>query len=244
MQCHAALARAARPAGPVLLTLSRAESLRFHPKRHPMTMDVHGRLRRRGPPDRRARPHRRRHRRVRERRRQGAGARGRPRLRRRTGSERRHRGARRLHEQPAVRGDARLRREPGRPSRSRACSTASPSGSASTAGRSAGATRSRSGDRFGTGQVLGPGVGIKALPRGRARRRIASAPLRGDRLRREEHRHRQRRCAEYGTAILRPEADGIGHAVPLVDRDGPGRAHGARARSPARSSGCPPTACA
>ncbi len=37
VQCHAALA-AARTGRPVLLTLSRAESLRFHPKRHPMRM--------------------------------------------------------------------------------------------------------------------------------------------------------------------------------------------------------------
>jgi xanthine dehydrogenase molybdenum-binding subunit len=49
VQCHAALA-AVRTGRPVLLTLSRAESLRFHPKRHPLTMtytvgcDADGRL--------------------------------------------------------------------------------------------------------------------------------------------------------------------------------------------------------
>jgi len=49
VQCHAALA-AVRTGRPVLLTLSRAESLRFHPKRHPLTMtytvgcDAEGRL--------------------------------------------------------------------------------------------------------------------------------------------------------------------------------------------------------
>jgi selenium-dependent xanthine dehydrogenase len=37
VQCHAALA-AVRTGRPVRLTLSRAESLRFHPKRHPLTM--------------------------------------------------------------------------------------------------------------------------------------------------------------------------------------------------------------
>ena len=37
VQCHAALAAVAT-GRPVLLTLSRAESLRFHPKRHPLTM--------------------------------------------------------------------------------------------------------------------------------------------------------------------------------------------------------------
>jgi xanthine dehydrogenase molybdenum-binding subunit len=38
VQCHAALI-AARTGRPALLTLSRAESLRFHPKRHPLTME-------------------------------------------------------------------------------------------------------------------------------------------------------------------------------------------------------------
>jgi len=37
VQCHAALG-AVKTGRPVLLTLSRAESLRFHPKRHPLTM--------------------------------------------------------------------------------------------------------------------------------------------------------------------------------------------------------------
>jgi xanthine dehydrogenase molybdenum-binding subunit len=37
VQCHAALG-ALRTGRPVLLTLSRAESMRFHPKRHPLTM--------------------------------------------------------------------------------------------------------------------------------------------------------------------------------------------------------------
>jgi xanthine dehydrogenase molybdenum-binding subunit len=49
VQCHAALG-AVKTRRPVLLTLSRAESLRFHPKRHPLTMtytvgcDAEGRL--------------------------------------------------------------------------------------------------------------------------------------------------------------------------------------------------------
>jgi xanthine dehydrogenase molybdenum-binding subunit len=49
VQCHAALG-AVRTGRPVRLTLSRAESLRFHPKRHPLTMtytvgcDAEGRL--------------------------------------------------------------------------------------------------------------------------------------------------------------------------------------------------------
>jgi xanthine dehydrogenase molybdenum-binding subunit len=38
VQCHAALA-AVSTGRPVLLTLTREESLRFHPKRHPLTMD-------------------------------------------------------------------------------------------------------------------------------------------------------------------------------------------------------------
>ena len=48
VQGHAALL--ARHTGrPVKLTLSRAESLRFHVKRHPLDHDLHGGLRRRGP---------------------------------------------------------------------------------------------------------------------------------------------------------------------------------------------------
>ena len=105
-------ARARPPRRPVLVTLSRKESLRFHAKRHPMWLeytagcDEDGRLvavRARIVGDTR---------RLRERRRQGARARGRPRLRRLPGAERRRRGEGRLHEQPALRRDARLRRQP------------------------------------------------------------------------------------------------------------------------------------
>ena len=42
---------------------------------------------------------------------------------------------------------------------------------------------------------------------------------------------------EYGRAVLRPEADGTLTLLPLLDGDGAGRAHGRSARSPARSSG-------
>ena len=61
----------------------------------------------------RAGPDGRRHRGVRERRRQGPRARGRARLQRVRRAERRRRGPGRLHEQPAGRGDARVRGEPG-----------------------------------------------------------------------------------------------------------------------------------
>ena len=47
------------------------------------------------------------------------------------------------------------------------------------------------GDRFGTGQLLGPGVGPEA-DAARGPRRVPVRPLRRDRLRREEHGHRQR----------------------------------------------------
>ena len=103
---------------------------------------LHGRLRRRGPAHRGSRPDRRRHRRVRECRRQGARARGGPRLQRlpraRTSTSRRP---------PCTRTTRRAARcaasaSTSRTSPWRACSTCSPRRSASTAGRSAGATRS------------------------------------------------------------------------------------------------------
>ncbi len=99
---RAACARHAQPEGEPALPRQAARDV----------ARVHRRLRRGGTAARRARPDRRRHRRLRERRRQGARARGRPRLRRLPGAERRRRGEGRLHEQPAVRGDARLRRQP------------------------------------------------------------------------------------------------------------------------------------
>ena len=74
------------------------------------------------------------------------------------------------------------------------CSTAWPSGSASTAGRSAGAMRFDEGDRFGTGQRLGPGVGLKRTLLA-VRDAYRARPLRGDRLRREEHRASATACA-------------------------------------------------
>ena len=139
---HAALL-ATSTGRPVLVTLTRKESLRFHSKRHAMWLDytvgcdAEGRLL--GGP----RAHRRRHRRVRERRRQGARARRRPRLRRLRG--RRTSTSRAQRSTPITRPAARCAASAStsRTSRSRACSTCSPSRSASTAGRSAGATRSR-----------------------------------------------------------------------------------------------------
>ena len=98
---------------PVRLVLSREESMRLHPKRHPITMhyrvgcDAEGRLtavraRMLGDSGAYASVGGK----VLER---AAGPRGRAVPVR----ERRRRGARRLHEQPALRRDARLRREPG-----------------------------------------------------------------------------------------------------------------------------------
>ena len=125
-----------------------------------------------------------------------------------------------------------------RTSPSRGCSTSSPSGSASTAGRSAGGTRSRTGDRFGTGQRLGPGVGLKKtlLAVRDAYRSARYAGIAcgakntgiGNGLR------------EYGRADPAARGRRDGDAVPLLDGDGPGRAHGLpadrrrRARPPAR----------
>ena len=99
---------------PVRTVLTREQSILLHPKRHPLTMRLHGRLRRRGPADRGAGPHRRRHRRLRLGRHQGAGARRRARVRPLPRARRGRRGEDRLHQQPALRRDARLRRQPGR----------------------------------------------------------------------------------------------------------------------------------
>ena len=143
VQAHAALL-ATVTGRPVRLTLSRAESLRFHAKRHPMWLDYtvgcdeDGHLaavRARIVGDtgayasvgdkvlERAAGH-------------ACGA-----LR---GAERRRRGDRRLHEQPALRRDARLRRQPVELRDRGRARPARRAGRASTAGRSAGATRSTS----------------------------------------------------------------------------------------------------
>ena len=99
---------------PVMLRLTRRESMRFHVKRHPMWLDytagcdAEGRLVAVTGADRR------RQRRLRERRRQGAGACRGPRLRAVPGPERGRGGDGGLHQQPAVGRDARVRGEPGR----------------------------------------------------------------------------------------------------------------------------------
>ena len=108
----------------------------------------------------------------------------------------------------------------------RAASTGSPSASASTAGRSAGATRCRTGDRFGTGQLLGPGVGlektllaVRDAYRGARFAGIACGAKNvgiGNGM------------VERGRAILRPEAGRDADPLALVDGDGPGRPHGLR----------------
>ena len=212
-----------RPPGPALAVAGGEPAL---PPEAPSAHDeVHGRVRRGRAPGRGAGADRRRHGRLRERGRQGPGAGGRSRVQRVPGPERRRRGAGRLHEQPAVRGDARVRRATRRTSRWRACSTGSPKTSGSTAGRSAGGTPSTSGDRFGTGQVLGPGVGLKAT-------------LLAVRDAYRDGRYAGIACGVKNTGIGNgvpergpgdPAARGRRHrhAVPLVDRDGPGRPHGA-----------------
>ena len=89
------------------------------------------------------------------------------------------------------------------------------------------------GDIFGTGQRLGPGVGIKKTLLA-VRDAYQSAPLRRHRLCRQEHRRRQRpgrvRQGDPAAGSRR-----LGDSVPLLDRDGPGRAHGAHADHSARS---------
>ena len=70
----------------------------------------------------------------------------------------------------------------------------------------------------------------------RRARRVPRRPLRRDRVRREERGNRQRDGrAREGTAPRGARRDG--HAVALLDRDGPGRAHRCSPRSSPRSSG-------
>ena len=90
------------------------------------------------------------------------------------------------------------------------------------------------GARFGTGQKLGPGVGLKKTLlavrdayRGARFAGIACAA---------KNTGIGNGMTEYGRAILRARGRRERDAVPLLDRDGPGREHGARARSPAASS--------
>src|SRR3989304_4300307 len=87
-----------------------------HPLPHqapPPDDDLHGGLRRRGPPGRGTGAHRVGHRSVCERRRQGAGARGGARLRALQGAQRRRGVDGGLHQQPPGRRHARVRRQPG-----------------------------------------------------------------------------------------------------------------------------------
>ncbi len=145
MTIQAQTALLARLTGrPVRIELTREESIRMHPKRHPMTMtytvgcDAEGRLT--GGEDR----HSRRFRRLRLGRRQGAGARRRPRLRALPDAGARQ--SRRSPPTPTIRPAARCAASAStrRASPSRAASTCSPPRSASTAGRCAGGTSSGS----------------------------------------------------------------------------------------------------
>ena len=138
--------RPARPAG-----LSRRESASPPPEAPRDHARLRGRLRCRGTPAGRARPDRRRHRRLRQRRGEGPRAGGGARLRRLPGPQRGRGGAHRLHQQPAGRRIPRLRRPPGDVRDGRLPATDSRSESASTAGRSAGGTSS--------GPATGSGAG-------------------------------------------------------------------------------------
>ena len=155
VQGHAALL-ASSPAGRCCSRCPARRACASTPSATRSDHGVHGRLRRRRQARGRARPDRRRHRRVRERRRQGARARRRARLQRVRRAERRRRGAGRLHEQSAVRRDARVRRQPVE-LRDRGLLDML----AEKVGIDGWEIRWRNaldaGDRFGTGQMLGAG---------------------------------------------------------------------------------------
>ena len=163
-----------------------------------------------------------RHGRLRVRRRQGARARGRARLRPLRRAARRRRVDSGLHEQPAVRRDARLRRQPDE-LRDRG---------AARHARGRGRHR-RLGDALA--QRARYGRPLRDGPEARARRgaeedaarregRLPGSALRGDRLLCEEHRHRQRRTRP-GTRRAPRRGGRERLALPLLDRDGTGRAH-------------------
>ena len=202
MSIQAQTALLARVTGrPVRLVLSREESMRLHPKRHPIRMhyrvgcDAEGRLTA-----------------VRARMigdsgayasvgMQGARARGRPRGRAVQVPERGRRGAGRLHEQPALRRHARLRREPG-PLRD---------GGRARHARREGRPR-RLGDQVAKRARGGRRVVVRAEAHGfrrpqedapRRQGRLGEEPgARGHRLRHQELRHRKR-AEGMGTGAAR-----------------------------------------
>jgi hypothetical protein len=181
---------------------------------------LHRRLRRRGPPPRSARPDRRRHRRLRQRRRQGPRAGGGPRLRRVPRAQRRRRGARGVHQQSA----AGAMRGFGVPQVTFAVEGLLDE-LAELVGVDGWEIRWRNaleaGDRFGTGQLLGPGVGLKqtllAVRDATARRPTPASPA----APRTPASATGCRSAA-GDPAPQPTAPS---AAPLVDRDGPGHPH-------------------
>ena len=156
----ALLARVDRPAGASWRS-SREESIRLHPKRHPIRLRLHGRLRRRGAAHRGRGAHARRHRAPTPR--SAARCSSAPPATPAaptacpTWTSRRSRSTPTTRRAGRCAASARTRRT----SRSRAASTCSPSKRGSTAGRSAAATPSTSATSFTTGQVLEKSVGIK-----------------------------------------------------------------------------------
>ena len=200
---------------------------------------LRGRLRRGRPARRGPGAHRRRHGRVRERRREGARARGRTRVRRLPRPERGRGGPRGLHERRSRRRVPRLRRAPGDVRHGRLLDRL-----AALVGIDGWEIRWRNalrdGDRFGTGQLLGPGVGlektllaVRDAYRGARFAGIACGAKNvgiGNGM------------VERGRAILRPEGDGDAHALALLDRDGPGGPHGLRPDRRATIVGVDPAA--
>ncbi len=81
----------------------------------------------------------------------------------------------------------------------------------------------RAGDRTGTGQKLGEGVGLEKTLLA-VRDAYRSEPYAGIACG-LKNTGIGNGVTEYGRAILRPEADGTRHALPLLDGDGPGRPH-------------------
>ena len=231
MSVQAQTALLARVTGrPVKLTLSREESIRLHPKRHPIRMeyavgcDADGRLTA-----------------VKARMIGDSGAYasvGAKVLERAAGHacgpyrvrEHRHRVDRRLHQQPAVRRDARVRRQPGALRHGRVHRPAGEEGRARPLGdplaqRPRGRRRvlHRAGARE-VGRHQEDAGGRQAALRPGAGR----GPRRRHRVRPEEQRHRQRReGVGQGAAGRRAGPDGVD--LQRLHRDGPGAAHGARA---------------
>ncbi len=215
---------------PVKCTLSREESLLMHAKRHPIRMDYEAGLRRRRHADRA----------------QGAWPSATPGSYASVGMKVLERMAghasgpyrvpaidvrvrRRAHQQPGVRGVPRLRRQPGPVRHGGRHGSPRRARSASAAGRSARRNVITPGAVWGPGQIMDDGcLGAAACldaVRAPLRRGARGRQGRRRRPRPEELRPGQRASRRSPAPSCASTEDGTRRGAPLLDGDGPGRAH-------------------